>query len=88
MRQSPDGVYVYTDDGCEEIICEPYLDRATELIMMRDALAQGRVVFPDVRWGRATLEVILAILQSSRENRDVELAYQVPAPAAIASPLV
>jgi phthalate 4,5-cis-dihydrodiol dehydrogenase len=80
MRQSPDGVYVYTDEGCEEILCEPYLDRTTELIAMRDALAQGRAVFPEARWGRATLEVILAILQSSRENRDVELAYQVPAP--------
>jgi phthalate 4,5-cis-dihydrodiol dehydrogenase len=86
LRQSPDGVYVYTDDGCEEIVCNPYLDRATELIMMRDALAHGRPVFPEARWGRATLEVILAILASSREDRDVDLAYQVPAPLPVPSP--
>lgn len=80
MRQSPDGVYVYTDDGCEEVRCSPYLDRATELHEMSQAVAQGRPVFPDARWGRATLEVILAILQSGRERRDVELAFQGPAP--------
>ncbi len=80
MRQSPDGIYLYTDDGCEEIVCEPWRERATDLIAMRDALAENRPVFPDGRWGRATLEVILAILRSSREDRDVELAYQVPAP--------
>src|SRR5204863_9565090 len=26
LRQSPDGVFVYTDDGCEEITCPPYRD--------------------------------------------------------------
>ena len=80
MRQSPDGIYLYTDDGCEEIVCDPWQERATDFIGMRQALAQDQPVFPDGRWGRATLEVILAILESSRQNRDVELAYQVPAP--------
>jgi phthalate 4,5-cis-dihydrodiol dehydrogenase len=79
MRQSPDGVYVYTDDGCEEIVCPPYLDRAAELLHLQAALASGRPVFPDAPWGRATLEVILAILQSAREGRDVPLRHQVPA---------
>ncbi|MBM2810818.1 MAG: Gfo/Idh/MocA family oxidoreductase [Chloroflexi bacterium] len=77
MRQSPDGIYVYTDDGCEEIICPPYLDRAYELQTMRDALAEDRSVFPDAPWSRATLEVILAILQSSREGREIPLRHQV-----------
>lgn len=80
MRQSPDGLYVYTDDGCEEIVCAPYLDRATELKEMGEAVTQGRPVFPDGRWGRATLEVILAILQSSSERRDISLKHQVAAP--------
>jgi phthalate 4,5-cis-dihydrodiol dehydrogenase len=80
MRQSPDGVFLYTDDGCEEIICDPWQERATDFIAMRDALAHDRPVFPDGPWGRATIEVILAILESSREGRDVELTYQVPTP--------
>jgi phthalate 4,5-cis-dihydrodiol dehydrogenase len=80
MRQSPDGVYIYTDDGCEEQICPPYLDRAAELLHMREAVTTGGTVFPDAPWGRATLEVILAILQSSREQREIPLRYQVAAP--------
>lgn len=80
MRQSPDGIYVYTDDGCEEIPCAPYADRATDLRHLHEALGTGRPVFPDGPWGRATLEVILAILQSAREGREVSLSYQVSAP--------
>jgi len=80
MRQSPDGIYVYTDDGCEEIVCPPYLDRATELQEMAEAVNENRPAFPDAPWGRATLEVILAILQSSKERREIPLKYQVATP--------
>ncbi|HZT06836.1 MAG TPA: Gfo/Idh/MocA family oxidoreductase [Chloroflexota bacterium] len=80
LRQSPDGIYVYTDDGCEEIICPPYRDRAGDLRAMAQAIAGGTSVFPDGRWGLATLEVILGILQSSREGRTITLAHQCPAP--------
>jgi phthalate 4,5-cis-dihydrodiol dehydrogenase len=80
MRQSPDGVYLYTDDGCEEIVCEPYRDRSIELIEMRDAVRDSRHAFPDAPWGRATLEVVLSILQSSKEGREVHLKYQSPTP--------
>lgn len=80
LRQSPDGVYVYTDDGCEEIICPPYQDRTGDLLEMRDAILENRPVFPEGRWGRATLEVIQAILESSKEHRDVTLRWQVPTP--------
>lgn len=81
MRQSPEGLYVYTDDGCEEIICPPYEDRATEMREMRDALAEGRPVFPNGRWGMATLEVQLAILESSRAKQRINLSHQVAVPA-------
>lgn len=80
MRQSPDGVYVYTDDGCEEIVCSPYLDRAIEIGELRDAINEKRPAFPDAGWARASLEVILAILQSGQDHLDVLLEYQVPSP--------
>jgi phthalate 4,5-cis-dihydrodiol dehydrogenase len=32
----------------------------------------------DGAWGKATLEVTLAVLASSRERREVRLAHQVP----------
>ena len=80
MRQSPDGVYVYDDNGREEIVCEPYLDRATEISEVRDALREDRPSFPDAAWARASLEVILGILESGKTHRDVEMKYQVSTP--------
>jgi predicted dehydrogenase len=78
MRQSPDGLYLYTANGCEEVPVERHAGRAAELIELRDALATGRPVFPDGTWGRATLEVCLGILESSRQHRDIALERQVP----------
>jgi phthalate 4,5-cis-dihydrodiol dehydrogenase len=76
MRQSPDGIYLYTDEGREEIAVPPYLGRAAELIELRDALAEERDVFPNGEWGKANLEICLTILRSSREGRDIELRHQ------------
>lgn len=77
IRQSPDGLYVYTDKGREEILCPPFLDRAGELVRLREAVTENRPAFADGRWGKATLEVILAILQSSAERREIALRHQV-----------
>ena len=41
----------------------------------------GKPALHDGRWGMATLEVCLAMLDSARENRDIALHHQVPAPA-------
>jgi phthalate 4,5-cis-dihydrodiol dehydrogenase len=78
IRQSPDGLYVYTEAGAEEVPVTRNIGRAAELIELRDALTTGRNVFPDGRWGRATLEVCLGILDSSREHRQIALSRQVP----------
>lgn len=78
IRQSPDGLYLYTETGCEEIPVTRHHGRAAELIELRDALAENRPAFPDGVWGRATLEVILGILDSSRDHREIALTRQVP----------
>lgn len=78
IRQSPDGLFVYDQNGCEEIAVPPNPERAAELAALRDALREGRRVFPDERWGTATLEACLAILQSSRSGREVMLSRQIP----------
>jgi hypothetical protein len=44
---------------------------------LRDALAEDRDVFPNGEWGRANLEICLAILASARENRDILLGAPV-----------
>jgi hypothetical protein len=43
---------------------------------MYQALTAGRPVRHDGRWGTATLEVVLAIMQSAREHREIMLSHQ------------
>jgi len=76
IRQSPDGLYVYTENGREEIICPPFMDRAAELKKLYQAVVENKPAFSDGRWGKASFEVILAIYQSSREKKQVALKYQ------------
>ena len=78
LRQSPDGLYLYDTSGRSEIAVPPNRERAAELIELRDALAARRPVFPDGRWGRATLEVCRAILDSAEARREIVLSAQVP----------
>lgn len=80
IRQSPDGLLIYSAAGCEERTVGPHLGRAAELMEMRDALVDGRDVFPGGPWGKATLEACLAIMQSSRERRPIPLLQQTPCP--------
>jgi phthalate 4,5-cis-dihydrodiol dehydrogenase len=79
IRQSPNGLYVYSDTGQREI---PVLeDRGTgrvELEELWGALAEGKPISHDGRWGMATLEVAVAITQSARERREILLTHQVP----------
>jgi phthalate 4,5-cis-dihydrodiol dehydrogenase len=83
MRASADGVTVYGHDGVRQIP----LSRGTSmpgrrevLDDMRIAIRSGRSPVHDGRWGKATVEVALAILQSARQGRDVALEHQVAVP--------
>jgi phthalate 4,5-cis-dihydrodiol dehydrogenase len=81
IRQSPHGLYVYSDAGQREVPVEgPYASRSSELQELYDAVTQDRPVFHDGRWGMATLEVCLAIMQSARERREILLTHQRPVP--------
>jgi phthalate 4,5-cis-dihydrodiol dehydrogenase len=80
IRQSPDGLFVYTEDGCEEIPCPEDNGHNGELMELVEALRTPRPAFPDGRWGKATLEVCLAILASSKDGRMRKLRYQIPVP--------
>jgi phthalate 4,5-cis-dihydrodiol dehydrogenase len=79
LRQSPDGVYIYDAAGRREIACEAPVKRgAAELIELWDALEENRKPFLDAHWGRATLEVCMAMLRSSDDKREVMLEHQSP----------
>ena len=82
LRQSPDGVLVYDDDGHHEV---PVRGRGAsgdvELRELHAAVTRGVPISHDGRWGLATLEVCLAMLQSGRERREIMLTHQCPTPA-------
>jgi phthalate 4,5-cis-dihydrodiol dehydrogenase len=80
IRQSPNGLYVYTDKGREELSLSQKV-RSGELQELVDSVAQDRPSFPDARWGKASLEAIMAIFQSARERREIQLSAQVPTPS-------
>ena len=80
LRQSPEGIYRYTEEGRDEIAVDPRIHGRGELGELRDALAEDRPSFPNQRWGQASLEVALAIRQSSEERREIPLHLQVPVP--------
>ncbi len=76
IRQSPEGLFLYTDKGRQAVHCTPYLDRGTELLNLFNAVNGRTHVSTDGKWGKATLEVLLAILRSSREGREITLSHQ------------
>lgn len=87
LRQSPSGLLLHTGVGAEEIPVAPDRYRNGELIELRDAVAQGRRAFPDHHWGRATLEVVLAIRESARTGDVVRPQFQSDVPGRLSMPL-
>jgi phthalate 4,5-cis-dihydrodiol dehydrogenase len=84
VRQSPNGLYVYSDAGRSEI--PVYGGRGTGMLEMRELyeyLVRDTPIVHDGRWGLGTLEVATTILQSARERREVLLTDQ----CAIGSPM-
>jgi phthalate 4,5-cis-dihydrodiol dehydrogenase len=81
MRQSPSGIYIYSDTGTIEVpLTETRGAYAPELDELYDALVYGKPVLHSGRWGLATLEVCLAIMQSAAAHRDIAMQHQVAVP--------
>jgi phthalate 4,5-cis-dihydrodiol dehydrogenase len=81
IRQSPDGLYLYTERGREELVLplEPR-PRALVLAEFVAAVAGERPPLHDGRWGMANLEVCVAAIASSETGADMVLKHQVPVP--------
>ena len=81
MRQSPSGIYIYGDAGTTEVpLTETRGAYAPEFHELYDALVYGKPVLHSGRWGLATLEVCLAIMQSATAHRDIPMQHQVAVP--------
>src|SRR5439155_6185915 len=81
LRLASDGVLAYTTDGLKLIAPSPWRGvpgRGNVIDELYYAVTADRPVVHDGRWAKATIEVCLAMLQSSREHREISLSHQVP----------
>lgn len=81
IRQSPDGLHIYGETAQREIALPcGTRGREAEVEELYNAVVHKRPVFHDGRWGAATLEVCLAMLESAKERKEIFLSHQVPSP--------
>jgi phthalate 4,5-cis-dihydrodiol dehydrogenase len=81
MRQTPDGIKIYGETEQREIpLSAGSRGREAEVEELYNAVVHNRPVFHDGRWGAATLEVCLAMLESAAERKEIFLSHQVPSP--------
>ena len=83
LRQSKYGIYIHDDGGKQEIDVVAGREmgvsqRRAELEELYDAVIGDKPLWHDGRWGMATLEACLAIMQSAKERSEIMLRHQVP----------
>jgi phthalate 4,5-cis-dihydrodiol dehydrogenase len=81
LRPWANGVAVYSAEGRQVRDLPPSNGtpiRAEVIDELLNAIREDRSPAHDGRWGKATIEVCLAIHQSSREQREIPLQHQVP----------
>jgi phthalate 4,5-cis-dihydrodiol dehydrogenase len=80
MRASADGLFIFDANGKREIALAKSASvpgRSEVLDDMIAAIRTGQPPLQSGRWGKANVEVTLALLQSARERREVMLEHQV-----------
>ncbi len=79
IRQSATGLYVYDDDGRHDEPLPPGASmRLNEVTDLLNGISGRRRPLHDGSWGMATMEVVLGLMQSAAEHREVFMAHQVP----------
>ena len=74
LRPVQNGVMIYQDGSSRlDAIPSPGLPRAEVIDELCQAVVHGKTPLHDAAWGLATVEVLLAMLQSARDGRDVRL---------------
>jgi len=77
--QSAKGLYVYDDYGRHDEAMPPDVSAmVNEVNELRQGMS-GQRPLHDGRWGTATMEVVLAIAESSQQRKEVSLCFQAPA---------
>jgi phthalate 4,5-cis-dihydrodiol dehydrogenase len=79
IRQTPGGLMVYGDTERWEVPLTPGIGGRDLMVSeLYAAVVEGIRPLHNARWAKATLEVSLAVLESSRSRREILLAHQVP----------
>ena len=79
LRPMPDGVTIYADDARTRLaLPKPTVPRPEVIDELYAAAIGGAAPVHSGEWGRATLEVCLAVIRSATEGREVRLDWQVP----------
>jgi phthalate 4,5-cis-dihydrodiol dehydrogenase len=82
IRQTPTGLRVYGDTERWEVsLPQDVVGRDLMVEELYEAVVQDKRPLHDARWAKATLEVSLAVLKSSRTQQEVLLHHQVPVPS-------
>jgi phthalate 4,5-cis-dihydrodiol dehydrogenase len=82
VRLTPDGLRIYSDENTWEIPISTETDGRHGIVnQLYEAVVDGRRPWADGPWGKATVEVLLAVLESARARREVFLSHQVPVPS-------
>jgi len=80
LRPQPAGVMIYQDGGARlEQLAPPAVPRAEVIDEIYRAVVGGEPALHDGPWATATIEVLLAMLRSAREGRDIALTRQIAA---------
>ena len=78
LRALPNGVMIYQNGTARlETLPPPAVPRAEVIDELYRAVVHGAPPLHDGAWAMATLEVLLAMLRSAQEGRDVALKHQV-----------
>jgi phthalate 4,5-cis-dihydrodiol dehydrogenase len=78
LRQSKHGILVYGDEKREIVLPRDQSRRKAEIDELYEGVVHGRPMPHSGRWGQATIEVCLGILQSAAERREIMMQHQVP----------
>jgi len=74
LRPVPNGVMIYQNGTARlDAIPSSRVPRAEVIDELYDAVVRGKAPLHDAVWGMATVEVLLAMLQSARDGADVQL---------------
>ena len=79
VRLTPSGLRLYGDEDARDIPLSTVTDGRHGIVNhLYEAVVHGRRPFADGRWGKATVEVLLAVFASAKERREIFLTHQVP----------